>query len=527
MMKNIFWIVLFVAGSFQLQAQKAKFEDVLSVQLQNMGPILENNLVKGYYMFYKVDKVDRKSNAYMLRILDANLKDVAKKKMINTKYTVMTEAVYNGEVFLFSFLDTRKKILTLQTYNREMKKLGNLTYQLDKWGMTQYVASGGSPGNTPEASNNRLIFPADKDGFIRYSMQKNKKVGYTIEYLPNDLKKTGSWKKSSPEGSKTMFMASHGLSDDKYVISTIISKPKYISNKDVNFELQMIEINSNKEVFRIPLKSSRYNYSFMNAFMENDEKSIIVFGEFYDSDENIFKGKSNGLYTMRLDLNGKVIDKVHHAWETKIKRKIKVNKKGRIEDGGYVAFHKIVQSSDGHFYAVGEMYNKAVSGLGVASQVLSAGRGRGGVSAMKMNVLNLIIFDFNADLTLDKVKVFEKQKRSIQLPQGYGIYPPTLLVHVIRAMGEFDYSFTQSKKDNSSFFTTYTSIEKKKGSKKKAYFGIISHTEGDEEYVEDKIDLTTDANNIMVLPAKPGYVLLVEYFKKKKQLTTRLEKINY
>src|SRR5258705_14007389 len=72
--------------------QTKAFNDVLKLQLRNMGPIIKNNNVTGYYMFYKVDKVDRKNNSYLLRILDENLNEVGSDKIIQSKYFYLVEA---------------------------------------------------------------------------------------------------------------------------------------------------------------------------------------------------------------------------------------------------------------------------------------------------------------------------------------------------------------------------------------------------------------------------------------------------
>jgi len=521
-MNRLLLIVLLLGTALSSHAQKVSFDDVLSIQLRNMGPILEDNQVKGYYMFYKVDKVDRKNNAFLLRILDENLRDVAKKRFVNSKHTVLTEAAYNGKAFLFSFLDAKEKVLKLTTYDKEMTRLGSQKIELDKWGMSQYQTQLSSSRKEEEASDSKMIFPMGDHGFARYNLVKNKKVGYEIEYLPNDLKRKESWNKKSPENSKVMLMAGFADASDKYLVSAVTTKPKLLSNKNLTFLLQTIELETQKVVFEKELKSSKYIYSFMNATISEDQKSIMVLGEYFNSSDNILKDRSQGLYALEYDMTGKVIKEEHHSWTGAISKKVKVGKKGKIDDKGYIAFHKILKSANGHYYAIGEQYKKAASGAGIAIAALG-----GRASVMKMVVMDLVIFDLNPDLSLNDVQIFEKEKQNIILPAGMGHQPPTLLSYYIRAYGAFDYSFTQLNEDNSSFFSTYASTEKKKGEKRKSYFGIISHTDGDEDYVLDKIDLETDATRINVFPAKPGYILLTEYYKKKKKLESRLEKINY
>lgn len=539
-MNRLLLLVVILISSIGLNAQTSSFDDVLSVQLRNMGPILENNQVKGYFMFYKVDKVDRKTNAYMLRILDENLREISKKKIIKPKNTSLSEAVYNGNAFLFSFIDLKKKKLQLVTYDKEMKKLGSRNYELDKTGMSQYKGSAAlnAQGKGDEASSNNLIFSIGDQGFVRYNLVKNKKMGFETEFLPNDLKRAGSWVNASPKDSKMIKASSFGDASNKYLATVITTKPRKLSNKDLVFSLQLLDMETRKVVFEKPLKSKRYAYTFMNAIINEDEKSIMVFGEYFDQGENIFKSKSSGLYALELDMTGEVIKETLHSWKGQIDKMVGVDKKGRIEDGGYVAFHKIVQSSDGHFYAIGEMYKKSASAVGIASQLLSRG---GGASVMKLVLLDLVIFDFNPDLSLNDVIIFDKKKVDVHLPSGYGHLPPTLLANYLRAFSNFDYAYTQVKPDKSSFFTTYVSVEeeagevkdnerskkKKKKKKRKPYFGIIALTEGDDDFVVDKIDLSNDASWISVSPAKAGYIMITEYYKKEKRMDSRLEKINY
>ena len=507
--------------AFTIQAQKISFDDVVSVRVQNFGPIIENDQVKGYFAFYKIGKVDRKNRAYLLNILDENLNLVNKKKFTKSKHIQLTEAVYNNKAFLFSFLDPRKKILTLESYDMEMKKLGFRTYDLDRWALSQYQNNMSGTGDQMEEGSNKLIFPMGDNGFIRYNMTKNKKVGYELEFLSNDLKKGNSWTNSSDEKSKTMLFASFGDISEKYLASAIMIKPKMLSNKKTSFNLQLIDLENKKVVFDKPLASNKYKYSFMSAFIEEDQQNVIVFGEYYDLDGNIYKSRSKGIAALRYDMSGKLIAKEHHSWAGAVGKKVGVNEKGKITEGGYVAFHKVLKTSDGQFYAVGEMYKKTADGVGIAMAALG-----GNASLVKMVVKDMIVFDFNPDLSLNEVTIFDKRKSSVSLPQGSVFLPPTMLSNYIRLFNGFDYDFTQMSKDEATFFTTFSAIEKVDG-KRRPYFGIIARTEGDDDYVLDKIDLKTEASNIFVNPAKPGYVLLTEYYRKEKKLESRLEKINY
>ena len=61
MMKKLFVnllasCTLLIASNIEVTAQSLIFDDVNRFETRNMGPILENENVKGYYVFYKVER---------------------------------------------------------------------------------------------------------------------------------------------------------------------------------------------------------------------------------------------------------------------------------------------------------------------------------------------------------------------------------------------------------------------------------------------------------------------------------------
>lgn len=136
----------------------------------------------------------------------------------------------------------------------------------------------------------------------------------------------------------------------------------------------------------------------------------------------------------------------------------------------------------------------------------------------------MMIFQFSQDFKLEGVAVFEKGKSRVQLPQGAGINGPQILANYVKAYGRFDYAYSQVPLDNSTFTVFFQDWEKEKGEKGRMTLKSIARA-GD-DYVTDKIDLTTEATFLNVLPAKPGYVLIMEYFRKLKTMQSRLEKFN-
>jgi len=105
-------------------------------------------------------------------------------------------------------------------------------------------------------------------------------------------------------------------------------------------------------------------------------------------------------------------------------------------------------------------------------------------------------------------------------PSYFGAQPKGRFLEFIDA---YDYEFTQKTADVDRFTIGYIDFERKP--EKRSIFGAITYFEG--KLSQDKIDLKSDASSLRVLPAKPGYLAIIEYFKKEKKLEYRLEPINY
>ena len=58
-----------------------------------------------------------------------------------------------------------------------------------------------------------------------------------------------------------------------------------------------------------------------------------------------------------------------------------------------------------------------------------------------------------------------------------------------------------------------------------SFYRIVIFKNG--EFINDKIKFDTKAKWQQIYPAKSGYVMIAEYFKKEKKLEFRMEKVNF
>jgi hypothetical protein len=312
-------------------------------------------------------------------------------------------------------------------------------------------------------------------------------------------------------------------------VGTTVTRKKNLHTKDLEFDLLVHEVSSGKEVFRVPMVTDKYSVSFSDIFYDASKQNFVVFGEYNDKNDKELKAPSLGFITLTLDINGKIVSEKINSWAKEISQAAPVNERGKFDgNNARILFHEFVRTDDGKIFAIGEQYKKVASAGGIAGNVLlaAADGSAGTFSNAQLNVYNMVIFEFTSDYTIKKVYVFEKDKNVVNLPSGSEYISPKLVSYYAKAIGGFDYAFTQRSDDKSLFYVSYVNYDREKGEKGKNTLGTIVYTP-EKQFTVDKLALDRKSTAYFVLRAKEGYVMVMEYFKKEKRVDSRLEKVNY
>lgn len=511
-MKKHFFMLLSALILFtgSIQAQTRSIENVQSVQLRSSGEIIQDDQIKGYYFFYKVDRVDRKNSLYELSILDANLNEVSSQEIITSKYSYLTEASYNGSQLMMEFYDYKQKEYSLRLFDQKANQLAEIAL-----GEHSIYMNPIRTDNDEIRSN--YLFSVPNNGFMFYNMVKNKKLGYEIKHFNN--KGVADWTYASERKSDLLEAATLLAADEDIIVNILAVRPKLMSMKGNKSTLLGIDSKTGKKRFELDLNDKKNDLTILNGFFNTLTGNIMVMGMTYKPGEAP-KGKSTGLFALQIDRNGEVVSDSRLSWTKEVAQFIPVNEKGKLEDVGYLYFHQIMQDNQGRFYAVAEQYRRSVSALGVA--VLAMG---GGASATKLVTEDMMIFEFSPEFELEGVEFFDKTKNDVYLPLNVDFVSIQVLGMLMDIYDGFDYNFTQTNRSKSMFAATYIDFEKIKGERNHFVFGAIVHTE--DQYTVDKISLQTEATSLTVMQAKPGHVLIAEYNRKEKIINLRLEPINY
>ena len=490
-------------------AQDQSWSEVMAINLKNVGPIYENEAVKGYYMFYEVEKKNRKTKRYLLQFLDNNLNVMAKEYITGSNHLSLIEGDYNGKNILLKFMDAKEKIYIYRQYNTSAELISKTTKEYDP-----KLASSASVGSG--------AIPVPNQGFANIEIVKNKKWGYEINFIPNKKGAKG-WTYKSDVKSKAIESAGI-IGANEEILLLLVSKIPKMMSKQVDTYLLGIDAKTGKKRFLNKMEDTKYNTAFSNLYVDKKSGELTLMGSYYDKSDRTSSNKSKGLCIYTMGADGEIISKKYLGWTKEIKKILPVNKKGKLADMGYMYFQSIFKTDDGRLFAVAEQYKKAADALGITANIAS-GLLRNvstNMSGSQAQVEDIMVLEFSSDQELVDVTVFEKNKSKLSLPAGSTFTNMNALGHLVKYYGGFDFAFTQHHRDEDVFSFVFNDYDRKSKN-----WDLKSVTYADGEYVMDQMTLTSRKSDFILLQGKKGHVMVAEYDSKAKKLDMRLEKINF
>jgi len=503
-MKKIYVLLLLVLVATSSFGQSKKLDKITEFELRNSGSIIDKeNNVNGYYFFYLIDKLKKGEAEYGIQILDNNLNEVALKKYISSKHSYLIDSKFNNESLMFAVLNSKERKINLLSFDKKAEQKGTKSFELSKKEM-QYLSI------MTKSSAYSMLYPVPNRGFIFNILKDNKKLGYATTFVPTDGSQ--EWTYGSPKDSKEFITASPIAVNEKFVVLVEAKKPGMLSSK-LTISAKILDAVTGKLIATKEYDAKNPKL-FTNAFLDGEDNLVLV-GEYFKADDNVFKDKSMGLFVEVLDQTGTTIKEKSSSWKDDIDPLLAdLND----DENYYIYFHDVIPMANGHYYAIGEKFKKTLSAGGMASAVLSGGRS----SATQLTITDAFIFELDSDFLIKNITKFEKGKSRAPSVTDFG--SPQLNAHAIAGLGGFDHEYTQIDKENDRFYACFIDYERIKGEKNKTAFKTIIYDDG--EFSQDKIYLDEKGKITKVFPAKIGNVVIFEYDRKKKELNIRMEKLN-
>jgi hypothetical protein len=515
-------IILYSCFAF---AQTQALTGFKTLSSSAISPIFDGKETKGYTLFYKSDKADKGNDNFSLTVYDENL---TKTKTINLqkprgKFFLLGNG-YNGTEMGFYFYNYKDKQYELEAYDKSLKKVASRIIKEELTDVEKMSLQQRQEAEEKDQSASGMdlsLYPVTGKGFIRNGILKKGK-GFKLEMFDNELKT--KWKYETPEKSKEYEGFLSYQVSSKLMLGAIVRRSGMMSSK-LTFYLTAFDVDNGNKVFDIPVEAAGTSdqLSLNNMSYDSTTDRIVVIGDYYAEKDKPGVSKSKGFYIKVFTSDGKETTKKFYAWDKEVKELLPSEAKESIQKGAMNFTHKVLKGKDGKFYMICEQFSKTTDGLGIASNILGGGYGS---SMTKGVVWNMLVFVLNADLTLTEIKFYPKDKSTVTLPPGADFYGPGMIGLLTKYVGGFDYQFTQMTNDGNSFDVVYIDYDKEKGESTKRILGNII-IDPDGKFNLDKMDITTKATSSFLYPAKPGYLMMVDFLKKEKSIGMKLIKLNY
>ena len=285
-----------------------------------------------------------------------------------------------------------------------------------------------------------------------------------------------------------------------------------------------ISIQNKKKVFDIE-DADDDDYKFVPTSVAplQGKDEILVMGSYFNKGDNIVKDFSEGLAVYSINNEGKVLTKTYNSWADDFGKYLPLNKKGKLDDVGYLYIHKLIQTPDGKVFVVSEGYKRQASAGGIAlTAVMAAAGGRSNVGVTKIVVTDMVIMELNNKFKVTNATIYDKTNNTVDATVASDYGSQHAIALMVKMSGGFDYEFTTGDVDNANFTICYSDWVKNKDYKGKTFNSIRYNGS---KFSTDKIELKSKASVMKVFPAKSGSVMIMEYFKKDKRLDFRLEKL--
>lgn len=519
MIKNLLFALLFCAATATSFAQgKLSVDNVYAAYLRNSGTIMENKQIRGYYFLYRSDKIDRNTDEYTLQILDENLNKVKDIRFQDSRKLSLLEAAYNGNSLSFLFKNSEDKTLDMKIYTLDGKL--KYTYTREYTRKTDDLMKQYATMHTDEGTNQN-VFDLGENGYASVlPLRDGNHRTYEVDYYSSDKKK--SWTYVPTDDEERFAQAEFLGSTDSLIILQVMKKNRMMSGK-VTAQLVGINFITKKKVFEMDGDKDEFIVLPANVTPVKGTDRMLVMGNYFEKGDNVMKDYSKGIAIYEINSRGEVISRSYNSWAKDFSKHLPTSSKGKVSNIGYLYIHKLIQSPNGKYFAVGEGYKRQVSAGGVALTALSVMAGGGGSAGVtKMVVTDLVVMEFNDKFKVTDANIYDKTNNTAlggAISDGNSQH---MLAAYMKSTGAFDYEFTTSDDDNATFAICFSDWVR--GSDYKGQtFNTIRYN--GTTFKQDKIELKSKASRMRVLPAKAGSIMIMEYFRKDKKLDFRLEKL--
>ncbi|SNB27083.1 conserved exported hypothetical protein [Flavobacterium psychrophilum] len=484
-MKKLLPLLLLYLTSTISLGQSYKIMQSASGVIEQFNAIYDNeeNLF-GYVELLKMEQESKETMVFKYIVLDKNMNTVCsgnlKENIVKRRcQKINYDISYNNGHIMFSFFERLGKSDRVRC-SYQILKIDTNTIVANAF-FDEFVKTQTSIKKLIKNYKSYQITGLGKEGFLIRSENYNPWHTPKLYYYAINFKGEKIWEQAYKTPEKKRFYYRYKLidNDNKYVV---LLAAKYRRKNKKSDNLLILDAKTGTQIAFTNLYNKKYSLTYENIKIKDDK--IYIVGRFFKKEAHdlLIDNESLGLYQRIVNLkDGSIISDKFLDYDKF--NGLDITKKGKVRGDGYLNFTKIEMNPDGSYFLLGETYGSYTLGF---------------------YYYGLYSFNINKDFNMEKIYTFDT-KRSIGTKY---VFSQTLLNKSGKVYFFFD-----------------------KNEEKEPELNILNFNYANKESVVEKIKITNKDSEIKIIPAKPGYVGIVEIFKDPKEgekaLELRLEKLNY
>lgn len=505
-MKKVIGFLIACIGFVNLQGQSVVLEN-----LPSFGSSIDY-LGEGYAFTKTGKKDDDKNRDFQIKYYNRQLENdvVISFKISNSQGE--REMLFNGKHFLTVFEDVKEKKYVYYVHDTEGNEIGKKEDIINK-----------SNESVP------IVKYIDETGFFFFRSIKGDKWGYLVERVDAQLNTLWTYKYIPERGYVDFsrpYVNEHGIA----LLEIVPNRKAQASvgrvgkvDKDF-FNLVMI----NRETGEL---TGKYNLAQSGDFLEPtsiaiDKDQSVLLGGMYFSNAGDNKDNSTGTYIAKISPTGEeaFVNKLPWADATNNLQEFlasgKKKKKKGITFTPKVRYHHI-SSVNGKYYLIGEVFQKAVSAIGMAGKFAALAdkdASDDGPSGIAINILDFLVLTFDDHGQLINKALASKNKRTVYQEDN-----STRTGGMTESAGlDFDYRF-MSQRGTKDTGVVFMGTEMKNFIEKK-YFGYFDLEHSGESIEVKRIPFKMSGKlmdgeiKLEIYPHSENKVLKYEYYRDKSRL---------
>ena len=532
------------------------------------GAIIENDSLTGYYFLYQGDPYDKKTNSYQVELYNKNLILADKASfLLEEDFEFVSANVVDKRAYI-EFRNyhygpkgevkpkkVESKLLLFDIDKNKIYKEIILpkvvkTYKAAKAGMpVMDMNKKMNPAGIQSVSDNFTFYYLQNKKILDVAMDKEIKNKQILQLLDNNLDTI--WKS--------------WLNDDKYKICTVantfdidgknmgilVRKGNSTSafGGNINHDFRIFSLDKGNFIEKIQLYSTEEKTlcDIKSTFYNKETQEYVLAGNYLGTKDAFFgfNYESLGLFIIKINLSDfskPIIDKKIYTWKKDFSY-LGLDANGNLNTNNLLTVKKVIYDKGQVSLVLNlehQQYKIVPPGTPYQKMMYTPLDILPGANAVKAS---LICKELNGRQSLSVPVTSEEMNPTTIIKNDICILTLTNKLDILK----FDYiggkkDFSDLKFNDSKYFLGDIGTFYYKNNGGLNILALFASTDNstikrsilvsmlygaDKSCKSDQIEVSDNATWTEYYPAKPGYIMIVEYFEKEKRLSQRVEKFNY